>query len=389
MTRDFNFSPTERVMIAMDIDDAKKKFIRKMDDIHSNIMYPKFYFGCLMAIISESEPVTQERIMELTGYSRGYVSLTLKQLQMNLPIRTIKKPGKRKKFITYAGSPVSYLLDLLSSRIMKPDFDSSFLSGIASELDHLRKIDDNAERFNDFVHNLILHDEIHREIREIALQELGHAFKVGSFLKNVLTFKLDKEVATFFTTFDENRVDFNCTRDMVKTHTAKYTQLKDEYFQSFRETLSPLFRASANNYSLVLHEVLIEECSTQESIEKSTKLPQSTISELLKQLIGEGYIAKKRIKGHRRVLYYPKASLTSLILLRFDRLDRYSSMVLASLDDILDMIENSKSKDVEEFRSILGQIKMRNIMLQQYSDRMRNLSKQKIYEKYQEGFRLI
>lgn len=48
-----------------------------------------------------------------------------------------------------------------------------------------------------------------------------------------------------------------------------------------------------------------------------------------------------------------------------------------------------KSKDVEEFRSILGQIKMRNIMLQQYSDRMRNLSKQKIYDKYKEGFRLI
>ncbi|MFX1484560.1 MAG: MarR family transcriptional regulator, partial [Promethearchaeota archaeon] len=290
---------------------------------------------------------------------------------------------------TYEGSPVSYLLDLLSTRIMKPDFDSSFLTDIALELDLLMKTDDQSERFNDFVCNLILHDEIQREVRTIALQELGHAFEVGSFSKDVLTFKLDTKVATFFSTFNKIRLDSSNTRNLGENHTAKYLQLKDEYFQSFRETLSPLFRASLKNYSLVLHEVLIEECSTQESIEKSTKLPQSTISELLKQLIGEGYIVKKRIKGHRRVHYYPKASLTSLILHRFDRLNSYSSTVLINLEDILSMVKNSKSKNAEKFRSTLSQIKMGNLMLQQYSDRMRNLTKQKIYEKYHEGFHLI
>lgn len=376
-------------MTAMKLEQAKKKFIRLMDDIHSNIMYPKFYFGCLMAIVSENEPVTQDRIMELTGYSRGYVSLTLKQLQMNLPIRTIKKPGNRMKFFTYGGRPVSYLLDLLSTRIMRPDFNPSPLSGIAVDLERLKKRDDNAKRFSDFVRNLIAHDEIQREVREVALSELGKAFDVGSFPTKVLSYKLPIRVESYFSPNDTKKPDSSRNDNPHGNHSVEYLQLKDEYFQSLRETFNPHLRASVNNYSLVLHEVLIEECSTQDSIEVSTKLPQSTISEFLNQLIGQGYITKKRVRGQRKVYYYPTASLTSLILFRFDRTDMYTSNVLTILEDVLRLVNKSNEERVQEFYSILEGIRKGYLLLQQYSDRMRNIAKEKIFDRHQEGFTFI
>ena len=144
-----------------------------------------------------------------------------------------------------------------------------------------------------------------------------------------------------------------------------------------------------NNYSLVLHEVLIEEHSTQDSIRESTKLPQSTISELLNQLIGQGYISKKRVQGQRKVFYHPASSLTSLILLRFDRMVTYSSNVLAILDDILNLVIKSDPKTVQEFQSVLEDIRTGYLLLMQYSDRMRDIAKQKIYDRHQDGFTFI
>ena len=352
-------------------------------------MYPKLFFGSLMTIITENEPITQDRIMELTGVSRGYVSLILKQLQMNVPIKSIKRPGSRKKFFAYESNPTSYILDLLFSRIIHPDFDLSRLLEIASGLAELDMSESHAKNFSDFVQNMLIHEQIQKEVRQITHSELSKVFEIGEIPKKLLSFKISKKLVSFISSLGDRR---KCNEEDLgrqKIHSNKYSELKNVYFQTFRETLNPMFRAEVSNWSLVLHEVLIEGCSSQDSIKKSTHLPQSTISESLNLLIHNGYIAKIRIDGYREVFYYPKESLTSLILRRFERLDGYSSSVLSILDDTINSIKTQKNREVNNFKSVLLEIKKGYKILQQYSNRMRYISMKKIYDKHKEGFHFI
>jgi predicted transcriptional regulator len=150
-----------------------------------------------------------------------------------------------------------------------------------------------------------------------------------------------------------------------------------------------MFRADVSNWSIVLHEVLIEQCSTQDSIKNSTHLPQSTISESLNLLIQNGYLAKKKIDGSRKVHYYPTKSLASLILRRFDRLDRYASSVISLLDNTINLIKTQKNREAKNLKSVLLEIKKGYRILQQYSNRMRYISMKKIYEKHKEGFQFL
>ena len=84
----------------MNLDYIKKDFVMWMDKTHTGLLFPKNYFGCMIAILIEQEPIPQDRIIALTGYSRTTISQMLKMLQVNFPVTVIKKPGSRKKYFT-------------------------------------------------------------------------------------------------------------------------------------------------------------------------------------------------------------------------------------------------------------------------------------------------
>ena len=84
----------------MHTDEIKKEFIQFMENIHEGLLFPKNFFGCMMAVFIEQKPTTQERIEELTGYSRATISQMLKLIQINYQLKKIKEPGIRKKYYT-------------------------------------------------------------------------------------------------------------------------------------------------------------------------------------------------------------------------------------------------------------------------------------------------
>ncbi|MHA2222297.1 MAG: hypothetical protein ACXAAO_09615, partial [Candidatus Thorarchaeota archaeon] len=110
----------------MSLENIKREFIQFMEEVHGGNPYPRNFYGCLLAIIIEPEPVSQERIMELTGFSQAAVSLTIKKIQLLFPIRTIKRVGERKHYYEY-DDPNRFSLDLNLRRTEVKDLNTKFI----------------------------------------------------------------------------------------------------------------------------------------------------------------------------------------------------------------------------------------------------------------------
>ena len=111
----------------MHTDDLKKAFIHLMEKSHQNLLFPKNFFGCLMAIFIDQQPITQDRIIELTGYSKTTISQSLNLIQMNFPINKIKKPKIRKKFYSISSPPRNFMLDVFKLIIKSYEGKVDFL----------------------------------------------------------------------------------------------------------------------------------------------------------------------------------------------------------------------------------------------------------------------
>ena len=141
----------------MQLENIKRKFVEYMEEVHGANMYPRNFFGCLLSIIIESEPVSQERIMELTGYSQATISLTIQKIQLLMPIRTLRKVGDRKRYYLYEGPPVGFLLDLLQRRVDVQDIDLNLIENTLLKLRKKESGNSRYKRFLDYLNNMRLY----------------------------------------------------------------------------------------------------------------------------------------------------------------------------------------------------------------------------------------
>ncbi|MFX0122988.1 MAG: hypothetical protein ACFFAE_05065, partial [Candidatus Hodarchaeota archaeon] len=93
--------------------DIKREFIKFMEEKHTGLFFPKKYFGCMMAVFIEQEPITQDNIKKLTNYSKTTISQMLKLLQVNFPLIQIKKPKIRKKYYSVNISTREFMITFL------------------------------------------------------------------------------------------------------------------------------------------------------------------------------------------------------------------------------------------------------------------------------------
>ena len=79
-------------------DEIKREFLTTMQNISGYYTGRKELIGVFLSLYLEYDPVTQDCIMELTGYSRSTVSESLSILSKLNRIQVIKKPKDRKKY---------------------------------------------------------------------------------------------------------------------------------------------------------------------------------------------------------------------------------------------------------------------------------------------------
>ena len=165
----------------MTLDKIKRDFIRYMEEVRSGEPYAKNFIGCLVSIIIEPEPASQERIMELTGYSQATVSLTLQKLQLLMPIRKIRKIGDRKHYYAYDGSPERFVLDLWQMRVETQAIDIKQIETMIERIEDKANMSPALKRFFHYLKNMRWYLRLVRELRNNGIAKFEDVLESGSF----------------------------------------------------------------------------------------------------------------------------------------------------------------------------------------------------------------
>ena len=377
----------------MTLDKIKQEFIRYMEEVRSGEPYAKNFMGGLVSIIVEPEPISQERIMELTGNSQGTVSLTLQKLQLLMPIRTTRKIGDRKHYYIYNGSPERFILDLWQKRIEAQILDMKQLEAMIEKMKD--KADRNAafERFFNYLKNLNLYHKLVHELRSKGISKFEQSIDSGSL--ESLSLKdsgaLEKgRLAEFL-----GHLRITSMKDIESPPKDKslneYTRTKNDYYSGIKTNLNPLYSQMVANQMMVIHEVFVEGTVTQEQIEKSTLLPRSTISEILSQSVKIGIVRVSKKGSSRIKLYQPAISFSDLMLSNYDQVARHISQVMPRLTEFIELTKKMRPKSVETkwFLKILIGFEKAYSFTRDFSNSMKVEMVIRMKEEYDRGFVFI
>jgi DNA-binding transcriptional regulator GbsR (MarR family) len=332
----------------MTVDDLKKELVEYMEKVHGS-RYHRNFFGCLTALLVEDGPTTQERIMELTRYSRASVSLALQKIQLILPVRVLKIMGDRKHYYEYQGGPEQFLVDILNRRTDIPDIDLEMIHTIQKKVEMKMQEHVSYSRLWDYLNKLGLYLKVMHSIRKKSLEKFRMVLQSGAVDELDLpeaSALNSGEIADFLNTLmtseTPSKIEYEPMRGKLPL---SYVELKREYFRGIKTGLNPLYAQSVANLLIIVHDVIIEGATTQEAIQESTQLPRSTISDVLSLAVDEGIIEVKKSTGSRTKVYRPAVSLIELVLSYYDRAFAYASHVRKKIVDVLDRMHNATPED--------------------------------------------
>lgn len=316
----------------MFFEEIKREFVSFMEEARATEPYPRNFMGCLISLIIDPAPVSQERIVELTGYSQATVSMTLQKLKLLMPIRTVRIRGDRRHYYAYDGVPGKFVIDLWQMRLEAQAISYQQIERTLKKVKKKVSMNKSLKRFQDYLEYFLLMLRVVGELRISGIKEFENTLNSGSFgnLKN-------QEVAL---TNDSNLADFmnNLRQDSFKSSvlfahrsrkSSEYLKMVSEYFSKIKTEFNPLFSQETANQLIVVHSVFLDGSTTQQQIEDVTRLPRSTISEVLKQSINSGLI---KVNDDSKIKFYqPAISFTDLMLGNLVQLEMHLSQVMPRL----------------------------------------------------------
>ena len=294
----------------MCIEKIKKDFIQLMEIAHQGLIFPKNYFGCMMAIFIEQKPITQDRIESLTGYSKTTISQMIKLMQMNIQLEKVKKPKIRKKYYSIESPPRDFMLKFLR-RIMdayqnKPEFVPPLTEEILPYVDkHVRFMN-----FYSFLKNLYDSSMLYLNLIVDTSQELDDLIHTGQIKGSPLltsnlmdspeNLKYLQEIMKPSQPSISSEEYPVLSEDLSKI----YIELKNKFYQQFQANLTLNESQLMSARRIIGTELLLENRPiTQEDIEDATHLARSLISDALALLLSWKMIRVIK-KPHDRKNYY-------------------------------------------------------------------------------------
>ncbi len=376
----------------MKLEDVKRDFIGYMEEIHGGNPYPRNFLGCIMAISSEDEPVSQDRIMDLTGYSQATVSITLQKIQLLLSVRQIKKKADRKNYYVYDDAANSFVLDLLQRRVDVQDVDIGLVDSVLEKISNWPEEDRAVKSFRIDLENMRLYLSLIHEIRSESVKPFKLALAAGTteYLNLQKADELaDGALSEFLLNLKKASSNTETALNAIKDKTSSHLLLlKNEYFTGIKTYLNPLFSQAIANQLAVVHCVLVERNITQNRIEQVTQLPRSTISEVLSIAVRRGIVGAS---GSRPKYYRPSASFSDLMLASFDRVANYIVQVIKRLGEFKTLTRRvrPKSKDAAHFLKFLSELEIAYSLAHSFSINMKVKTVGRLKEKFEAGFVFI
>ena len=118
----------------------KIDYLAFMEQVHGALGFEPNLIAVLFSLLMEGDYITQDRIIELTGFSRSTVSETLKQLtdpSSSFPVLATRRPGDRRKFYYCPLGINEYVMTFFTSATAASDFSEEILHEMLARLDAL------------------------------------------------------------------------------------------------------------------------------------------------------------------------------------------------------------------------------------------------------------
>ncbi|UCG03339.1 MAG: hypothetical protein JSW11_04980 [Candidatus Heimdallarchaeota archaeon] len=338
--------------------DIKREFIRFMEEKHAGLLFPKNYFGCMMAVLIEQEPITQDNIKKLTNYSKTTISQMLKLLQVNFPLIQIKKPKIRKKYYSINLSTGEFMITFLRMLIEAYRDKVDFILPLIEEIKPYTKKHQKFQNFSEFLENFFKNSSLYIKLLTDSSEEF-------SILVKSEKIEIDELISTDLINSPENQTYIQSLFTPPKLPTSIfiqrigdkelsriYVQIKNKFYQKFRQNLTSARSRTAIARAVIGTELLLEKRPlTQKELERATGFQRSTISDTLKLLLNLKMVQLIKKPGDRKKYYMIVQSWDARTI---NRMRANIGYAIEMQEGISDFIEITKQIDTgEEINSLL------------------------------------
>jgi DNA-binding transcriptional regulator GbsR (MarR family) len=332
--------------------EIKRDFIKFMEEKHSGLLFPKNFFGCMMAVFIEQEPITQDEIKRLTNYSKTTISQMLKLLQVNFPLIQIKKPKIRKKYYTINITTKEFMITFLKMLIEAYKDKVDFILPLIEEIKPYTKKHQKFQTFSEFLENYFKYSSLYINLLTDSAAEFSNLVKTEKIERDDLI-KTDlksspKNQAYIQSLLNPPKLPTSVSNQQIgdKQLAKIYIQLKNKFYQKFRENLTSARSQTAIARAILGTELLLEKRPlTQEELERATDFQRSTISDTLKLLLSMKMVQLIKKPRDRKKYYMIVQSWDTRTI---NRLRLNIGYAIEMKRGISDFIEHLKRIDIGE-----------------------------------------
>ncbi|TRO46308.1 hypothetical protein E2P65_05960 [Candidatus Bathyarchaeota archaeon] len=283
--------PSQRSLLQLKID-----YLAFMEQVHGSLGFEPNLIAVLFSLLLEGDYITQDRVMELTGFSRTVVSETLKKLtdpSSSFPVLETRRPGDRRKYYYCPLEVDDYVTTFFTSATAASDFSEEILYEMLARLDslgseapealHLRRFFTYLLSTIAWIQDLLEHTRVHLE-----------------------RFSEDPNYVPRFSDDDFAAVARERSKPSVKVFKLRkrdsLLQIKRDYIRETLEHASPIGRRreiAAVSLALLLSPVPV----TQEETMDVTGYGRSTVSENLAKIEELNALSVVKKPGDRKKYY--------------------------------------------------------------------------------------
>ena len=334
----------------IEIDEQKTEFIQVMGELNKKFAISPVFFSVLLSLVLEHEGASQERIMELSGYSRGKISETLQDLLRFYPIKKVKLEGIRTKVYKLDVEPEMLMIALYESL-------SDTLSEKILEFEKLmKKIEihkESHERFTHLHHLLSEYTEyLGRSLENAKKSRIKfHEYYAQHGISIVDEMSIPEiSVPRVKKSIDKSPFNRNLHKSMTPSiYTKEYLPLKEEFFKLVLATtgsIMPLKKMVARGR--IMMELAIEEqYLSKKDIERATGYKSTIIQQVLNEVVDLQAASVKKFDNDKKKYYIANNRLLTSSFRKYEGVKGLVQVMISTINTYKDKTNN------KEFESIL------------------------------------
>lgn len=298
-------------------------YINFIAQSYNSIGFDPNKIGVLFSLLLEQDYLTQEQIMNLTGFNRSKISIALTELtdiSSQFPVLLTKKPGDRRKYYKCPLSFEQYSRIFFTASFEITDFSMSFLEDLMDRLESFEPSKPSVVHVKNFFEYLFLAQKYYKAFIAHSKQELQDYFNTKD-LKSEVFIQRNMSKISKYKKKESKKIKFS---------DEKFMEIKKEFLSKMQE-LSSTYTGRKELIGVFLSLYLEYPPFTQDDIMELTNYSRSTVSEALTILAKMNRIQIIKKPKDRKKYYKPFVKIQDYGFLKFQNIKHFFTQLIEIL----------------------------------------------------------